>query len=314
MTSSNEREDPISQQTTGEHHTPQPYPAVRIPHPFSSLLQVDVAALTHPGKVRRDNEDHFFVARVHRSLEPIATNVPDDLLLDAYEETGYGMIVADGMGGHAAGEVASRMAIIHLLTLIVTTPDWIMRMDDDQEDRLTQRFIERYRDVDTALKEDIKRDPSLKGMGTTMTVSYSVGNDLFVGHIGDSRAYLVRGGKLQQLTRDQTLAQRLIDSHGLRREETATLKLRHILTAALGATPDQVDAEVRRLRLADGDQVLLCTDGLTEMLDDNAIELALAGAASSEAACRDLIELALDHGGKDNVTVALARYRFPKQA
>lgn len=313
MASNSDREDPISQEITGEHHTPVPSPGLPMPHPFSSLVEIDVAARTHPGKVRPENEDHFFVVRTHRALQPISTNVPKDLLPDAFEETGYGMVVADGMGGRAAGEVASRMAILHLLSLVVTTPDWIMRIDDDQAQRAIERIAERYREVDKALKDEVKRDPSLKGMGTTMTVAYSVGADLFVGHIGDSRAYLVRGGKLQQLTRDQTLAQHLIDTHGLRREEAATLKLRHVLTAALGASPDKVDAEVRRLRLADRDQVLLCTDGLTEMVDEDAIEATLARAASAEEACGYLIDLALDHGGEDNITVALARYRFPKQ-
>ena len=273
-----------------------------------------MAALTHAGRVRQQNEDHYFVGATHRVLQTIGTNVPEDLLPRASEEAGYGMIVADGMGGRAAGEVASRMAIIHLINLVITTPDWIMRFDDDrQADRAMQRMTERYHEVDAALKEDIKQDPSLKGMGTTMTVSYSVGADLFVGHIGDSRAYLVRGGKLQQLTLDQTLAQRLIDKHGMRREETATLKLRHILTAALGAATE-ANAVVRRFELIDQDQVLLCTDGLTEMVDEDAIMKVLARAASSKDACRELVDLALERGGEDNVTVALARYRFPQKA
>jgi protein phosphatase len=138
----------------------------------------------------------------------------------------------------------------------------------------------------------------------------SLGTDLFLGHIGDSRAYLFRGEKLHQLTKDHTLAQALIDAGIARADDTSTLAMRHVLTAALGSTGERTDPQVQRLHLSDGDQLLLCTDGLTEMVADNDIAAVLADANSSQAACQALIDLALAGGGKDNITVVLARYQF----
>jgi protein phosphatase len=149
-------------------------------------------------------------------------------------------------------------------------------------------------------------------MGTTFTVAASLGSDLFIGHIGDSRAYLLRGKRLHQLTRDHTLAQAMIDAGLVGPDDTATRAMRHVLTAALGTTGEPSDPQVQRLHLSDSDQLLLCTDGLTEMVADDSIAAVLTEASSSAAACQHLIDLALAGGGLDNVTVVLARYRFPR--
>src|SRR5262249_3777304 len=150
---------------------------------------------------------------------------------------------------------------------------------------------------------------SLTGMGTTMTVACSLGIDLFVTHVGDSRVYLCRQGHLHQLTRDHTLAQSLADRGVIPHEEVATHRLRHVLTRALGGK-GEVEADVQRARLEDKDQLLLCTDGLTNMVDDAAIEAVLREAPTAGGACEALVERALKNGGKDNVTVVLARYSF----
>jgi protein phosphatase len=148
-------------------------------------------------------------------------------------------------------------------------------------------------------------------MGTTMTLAGSVGADLIIAHIGDSRAYLLRAGKLLRLTRDQTLAQALADAGAIRPEQVATHPSRHVLTGAITTQVGDVPVELQRLRLSDGDQLLLCSDGLTEMVSDAAIAGALDRAGSAASACRALVDLALEGGGKDNVTVILARYRIP---
>ena len=296
--------------TEMEVSVPAP-PKPHLVNPASSQVEVDIAGLSHTGHVRTNNEDHYLVVRVERSLKMMTTNLIEGSLPESFDEVAYGMLVADGMGGYAAGEVASSLALTKLIELAVETPDWVMRMQQRANaDTVMRRMTERFRRVDSALRVSAESDPSLLGMGTTLTVVVSLGAELFVGHIGDSRAYLFRNQRLHQLTRDNTLAQELIDAGIARPEDTATQAMRHVLTAAL-ATGEQADPQVQRFHLSDGDQVLLCTDGLTGMVRDETIATTLNDAESATKACQTLIDLALAAGGSDNTTVVVARYRFP---
>ena len=276
----------------------------------SPAAQVDLAALSHPGKVRPNNEDHFLVVRFHRALETLLTNLPEGLVPLRAEEAGYGLVVADGLGGMAAGEVASRSAIGTLINLALATPDWVLTGGGPEVERVMRRMAERYRRVDAALREQAAADPGLAGMGTTMTLACSLGANLILAHVGDSRGYLLRGGALHSLTRDHTLVQELVDRGVVRPEQAAQHPFRQFLTRALGGGGGEIEAEVQHLLLADADQLLLCTDGLTDMVDATSIGAILQSSASSDDACQALVELALQKGGKDNVTVVLARYRF----
>jgi protein phosphatase len=279
----------------------------------SAAVQVDLAAESHPGKVLPKNEDHCLVIRFNRAFQTQLSNLPEGFIPLRAEEVGYAMVVADGMGGRAAGEVASRLAIRTLLNLSLTTPDWIMMKGEPESERVMQRMAERYRRVDAALREEAGADPSLWGMGTTMTLARSVGDELVLAHVGHSRAYLLRGGQLHLLTRDHTLVRELVDLGVVHPEETASHPFRHTLTRVLGGRGDGVEAEVQRVSLADEDQLLLCTDGLTEMVDATTIGAILRSSPSSNDACQRLVAVALQKGGKDNVTVVLARYRFPSK-
>ncbi|HTG13878.1 MAG TPA: protein phosphatase 2C domain-containing protein [Blastocatellia bacterium] len=278
----------------------------------SSLVHVALAARSHQGSVRSSNQDHYLTVRMGRSLETLMTNLPEGVLPRSFDETAYGMLVADGLGGMAAGDVASKTALLTLVELVVNTPDWMMRMDHpDNAAIVMQRLTERFRLIDAELRAQAKTDSKLFGMGTTLTVAASLGHRLFIAHIGDSRAYLLTGGRLHQLTRDHTLAQELIDDGVLTPEDQAARAMRNVLTAALGATGEPADPDVQRFVVKNDDQLLLCSDGLTEMVDDATIASTLRGAPSAEEACRALIDLALAGGGLDNVTVVLARYQFP---
>ncbi len=145
-------------------------------------------------------------------------------------------------------------------------------------------------------------------MGTTLTVAGTLGNDLVIGHIGDSRAYLLRGTSFKQLTTDHTLAQALIDAGVANFDDPAPRSMRHVLTAAIGSLDERIEPQVQRFRLSSGDQLLLCTDGLTEMVEDDLIASVLREAKSAQTACQNLIDLALGAGGTDNTTVVLARF------
>ena len=287
------------------------HPRASRSNPASATVKVDIAGLTHTGHIRTNNEDHYLVVRMQRSLKTLITNLIEGSLPDSFEEVAYGMLVSDGMGGYAAGEVASSLALVKLIELAVETPDWVMRMNQrENADTVMRRMTERFRIIDSAMRVQAESDPSLVGMGTTLTVAASLGAELFVGHLGDSRAYLFRNERLHQLTRDNTLAQELIDAGIARAEDTATQAMRHVLTAALAAGA-QSDPQVQRFHLSDGDQILLCTDGLTGMVRDETIATILNDADTASAACQSMVDVALAAGGADNTTVVLARYRFP---
>jgi protein phosphatase len=280
------------------------------PETGSTRVQVDLSALTHPGLVRANNEDHYLIIRFGRILETLLTSLPEKQIPNRSEEIGYGLIVADGIGGAAAGELASRLVISRLISLILYTPDWIISTDEPQVQRGMQRMAERFREIDTYLRDYASGDAKLLGMGTTMTLAASLGATVTLGHIGDSRAYLYRDGQLHQLTRDHTLVQSLVELRQLTPEQAARHPYRHVLSQALGGG-QQGYGDFQRMTLVDGDQLLLCTDGLTDMVNDPTLASALGQAGSANEACQTLIALALKNGGKDNVTVALARYRFP---
>ncbi len=280
------------------------------PRPLSSQVQVDLGALSHQGLVRPNNEDCYLIARFDRALQTLMTNLPAGQVPGRVEEIGYGMLVADGIGGMAGGEIASSLAASTLVNLALTMSDWIMRLNGEEIERLMLRLADLYRVVDKTLRDKARADPKLSGMGTTMTLACSLGADLVLAHTGDSRVYLLRAGTLRQLTRDHTIAQAMADAGEILPEEVRTHRGRHILTRALGGTMDPVEADVDHFHLSDGDQVLLCTDGLSEMVEDETIAAILGKAATPAAACQALIDAALQNGAKDNVTVAVARYRF----
>jgi protein phosphatase len=276
--------------------------------PPSAAVAVDAAGLSDRGKVRGDNQDHFYLGRLGRFSQTLATSLPAGELPERLEEAGHIAVVADGMGGHKGGEVASRTAIIVFFHLLFDTPDWVLRVDEDSAQKIFDRVTTRYRSLDSLLAERAMIDPNLHGMGTTMTLTYSIGFDLFLAHAGDSRAYLCRGGSLMQLTRDHTQVQMLVDEGELTREEAATHRLRNVLTNVLGGGLPLTDVDVDRVHLAVGDTVLLCSDGLYDVVKDDEIASILGGTSSAEAACRSLIDLALARGAPDNVTVVVSRY------
>jgi Serine/threonine protein phosphatase len=273
-------------------------------------LDGEVAAATHQGHVRENNEDSYFLMRFGRSLEKLATNLEDYFVEENYSITGYGLLVADGMGGMAAGDVASRMAICKLIELLVDTSDWTLALKRNKDVKTVfERMTRRFYDIDRTLKQEATDDHTLSGMGTTLTVAGTLGNDLVLGHVGDSRAYLLRGDVFRQLTRDHTLAQMLIDAGVANSDDPAPRSMRHVLTAAIGSLDERIEPQVQRFRLQGGDQLLLCTDGLTEMVDDELIASVLRESSSAQLACDSLVDLALGAGGTDNITVVVARFR-----
>ena len=280
---------------------------------LSSLVEIDVDARSHPGHCRANNEDHFFVTRLGRTLETMITSVPAEDVPAHTEEVNYVMVVADGMGGHAAGEIASRMAISALVSLALDVPDWIFKVDEANAPEIERRSRKYVQEVGALLVERGRRDVALHGMGTTLTAVRSFGRDVLITHVGDSRAYLLRAGGLHRLTRDHTFAQLLIDTGQCTPGDPTVSRHRHVLTNALGGTIENVQVDTDQLQLEDSDRLLLCTDGLTDLVDDQTITNVLQQTTRSSDACERLVQLALDNGGRDNVTVIVAAYRLPEQ-
>jgi protein phosphatase len=294
-----------------------PAPAIpqpRWPQGHSPPVRVDVSALSHVGLVRPNNQDHFFAARFRRVMGTLWTNVPEGAVALRCEEVAHGMLVADGLGWGEAGEAASRMAVCLLVDLVLQTPDWITGLDDQRLQQVYEvvgRLDERFLKLNDALADLARGTGALQtGLHTTLTVACSRGTHLVLAHVGDSRAYLLRAGRLLQLTRDHTVAQTLVDSGVIHPEEAAQHPRRDMLTAAIGAGGTRTPVEVHELSLADGDQLLLATNGLTAQVSDEAVAEVLCRPGSADDACRRLIDLALEAGGKDNVTVVLARYHI----
>jgi protein phosphatase len=294
-----------------------PLPGVRQvppPEPATAAVEVELAAQSHPGLARPNNEDHYLVFRGQRVLESLLTNLPEREIANLHVEVAYGLLVADGMGGHAAGEVASRVAIGTLVNLVLNTPDWIMRWGAAEINEVMHRTSERFLWTDKVLRDEARANPHLHEMGTTMTVAVSLGAELILAHVGDSRVYLLRDGRLHQLTQDHTMTQALVKQGIVPQKAAKNHPFRHVLMNVLGGSADPARPEVEHIALSHGDQLLLCTDGLTDMVDDATIAATLSSAGSASTACQTLVDTALTNGGKDNVTVVLGRYRFPKSS
>ncbi len=277
---------------------------------MSSLVRAEFGALSHPGLERANNQDHYLIMKVGRDQQTLLTNVTDQHLPQSFKEWGYLMCVADGMGEGPGGEVASSLALSTALQLALRFGRWNLRIDDE----IAEEVIERGRWIYNRINAVLAERADLNGMtasGTTLAIAFSAGNELFVAHVGDSRAYLLRSGKLYRLTHDQTYAQLLADTGQIRQEQVDRHHLRHVLTEAMGVGEGELDVQLKRLQLDDADCVLLCTDGLTEMVEEDQIINILLGNENPQTACEQLVNAALENGGSDNVTVLVGRYSIP---
>ena len=194
-------------------------------------------------------------------------------------------------------------------SFVLNTLKWFLHLSGNDEHALLAELRHSLERADRTVIECARTNPALHGMGTTLTMAYSVAADLYIVHAGDSRAYLFREGVLEQLTSDHTLIQALIDGGEISPEDAKRHHWRNIVTNVIGGTREGVSAEVHKLTVLDGDTLLFCTDGLTEPVSDDAIAEVLRHHADPEDACARLVDLALAGGGHDNVTAVVARYQ-----
>jgi protein phosphatase len=272
---------------------------------IDTSFDVTVGGNSHTGLVRPNNEDHFAAVRRTRSRQILCTNV-DIGGLDLSSQHAYVLVVADGVGGQECGELASALVLQIGWEVGGRDPSWIMKFEESLWPRIREQFEVYARAIQNQMRERIRANPQLAGMATTWTCVCVLDSEAVIANAGDSRAYLFRRGALRQLTRDQTLAQELQD-RGVPAEQAARFK--NSLTNSFGGHQDEVFVEVDHLPLADGDRLLLCTDGLSNLASEAEIASTLAAISTPQAACDKLIELALSHGGSDNITVIVADVR-----
>jgi PPM family protein phosphatase len=221
------------------------------------------------------------------------------LLREGNEDSGYAgprlLVLADGMGGHAAGEVASSVAVAMLASLD----------DDSPGSDILDRLASAVQDANNHLRDMVLGDPDLEGMGTTLTALLRAGSRFGLVHIGDSRCYLLRGGELQQITKDHTFVQTLVDDGRITAEEASHHPQRNVIVRALDGREDvELDLSIREAKA--GDRFLLCSDGLSDVLSEQTLRETLADADSPDHAAEALVELALRGGGPDNITAIVA--------
>ena len=269
-------------------------------------IQVDCYGLTDVGKVRRVNEDQFLIASMRKVMEVEQTSLPRHT-----REQMHGramarlLLVADGVGGSAAGEEASGLALETVATYVTTTMKCFYQLDKQLESDLMSELRSSVQKSHAMVQSAAESTPERQGMATTLTVVHVLWPTAYIVHVGDSRCYLFRDCGLTQLTRDQTLAQDLVEKGVLAADRADDSEWSDMLSGAVGAqiAPDTSKVELRR-----HDTLLLCTDGLTKHLKSDDVSGVLEAAESAEVACRNLVSSALDRGGTDNVTVVVSRF------
>ncbi len=270
----------------------------------------DAYGATDRGRVRASNQDQFLIAALERSLLVEGSSLPTDAgtrLIDTPQ--GRIFVVADGIGGHGGGEVASAVTIDAMAHYCFAAMPWVQRRSECTSEELATGLQEAVRIAQARVRRVARRKALDESLGTTLTMAYVHWPELLLVHVGDSRAYLLRNDQLFRLTVDHTLAQQMIDVDLMTEQEAKQSNLSHVLVNAVGGRSDDIDVELRHLTLELDDQLLLCTDGLYGMVDDAAIATSLRRTNRPVVEVVDgLIAAANAAGGRDNVTAVLARF------
>ena len=282
-------------------------PITVLPSSTPITLAVKAFGITDTGKVRATNEDQFLIAELSKRMKVWQTSLPEPKL-QVGEDRAHLFLVADGMGGHQAGERASAIAVAAIEQFTLNTFRWFFAADSPGAQKVLTQFQSALSQADDKILEEAAGNPELAGMGTTLTMAFQLGPQLCIVHVGDSRAYVYRSGELHQLTRDHTVVAELVRSGAIKPDQVAGHHLRHVITNVVGGPHAGVKVEARAFEVQAGDRLLLCSDGLTEMVTNDAIAAALDAELDPEAAAKVLLAQANDAGGRDNITVVIVRF------
>jgi protein phosphatase len=270
----------------------------------AASVQVDASGLTDVGRKRKANEDHFVIVSLRKSAEVRQSSVSDPRVFDRLQgQEALLFVVADGVGGRAGGALASETAVTSLVEYLADAAGCVQGLDTEREHEFLERLEQGVRQ--THQRIFVEGGGRGQGMATTLTMAVLVWPRAYLLHVGDSRAFYLHKGRLQQLTRDQTTGEYMVDAGAWTEEQARKAPTASALVSALGG--DDLTVAVGLVDLQPGDVLLLCTDGLTRHVPDERIAEVLGRAADAASACSELVADALEGGGSDNVTVVVAR-------
>ena len=283
---------------------PTPVPGTRPPFAVRSF------GLSDRGQVRPANEDRFVIVELARTMYVHETNLPQSAAKYS-SHRGHVLLVADGVGGHLGREVASALTVEAIEEFLLNTLKRFSNLQAGEVPNALKELESGFFDAEARIFGEAAEHPEWRGMGTTLTLAFAVNWMLFIAHAGDSRCYLFSRGELHQLTLDHTVAAELMRRGVLSPGGGARHPFRHVVTNLLGGSRPGVQVELHRLDLHPDDVILLCSDGLTEMIPDERIAVILREAPDPRRACERLVAESNRHGGKDNITVLVARVEEP---
>jgi PPM family protein phosphatase len=268
--------------------------------------EIDVFGLTHVGKVRTENQDHFLVCQLSKQIEVRVTSLSDDdLAWSEPDRLAFLAMVADGVGGGRGGEEASRRTVAAVARYVSESIGAYYTADATDDDAFTGALHAAALRAHADLLEAGESDASREGMATTLTLFIGVWPWIYLVQVGDSRHYTLREGELHQETRDQTIGQELVDSGILTDSQANRIPMGPLLSSAIGGS--QSEPVVKRIPAGWGHVHMVCSDGLTKHVSDDQIRARLTTMTSARDACERLLQDALDGGGTDNITVIVGR-------
>lgn len=292
---------------TGPASTPVELAASRKPRDD----EIDVHGLTHPGLVRTTNQDHFLICSLRREMHLFGTSLPEASRWPAVDRMAFLAMVADGVGSSEQGGEASRLAVEGVTEYVTRSMQAYYAAESADEEGLSAALRRAATQVHEHIVRRAKAEAGGRGMATTLTLFLGVWPRAYLLQVGDSRAYLFRDDRLTQITRDQTMAQDLVDQGVLTRADAPRTRWAHVLSSAIGG--QQTAPVVSCIRSSWHQTVLLCSDGLTKHVPDEAIADRLRTMTSARQVCEQLLADALAGGGTDNITILVGRVLAPSE-
>jgi protein phosphatase len=280
---------------------------VELTDPLSSRVTLQIGAASVRGTLHAHNTDHYLAVKVSRGLETVLSSLGEIDYPPAFDEHGYAMFVADGIGSQGEGARASRVALSALAHLAVTYGHWNVRVGPDTAEDIKTQIQFFFHRVDDALQQ-AGRDFPRSALATSLTMVAVAGKDLFFTNVGHSKAFLFRSGRLNQLTITHTAEPQQKGVGPPSELQHARRDFRHLVTKTIGGRPGDADVDIERIELESADRLLLCTNGLTDGLNEDEIADLLSLRRGPDAACQQLVDLAVLRESYDDITVMVADY------
>ena len=280
------------------------------------MFTVEIHATSHIGRVRKGNEDNYLLLNMSREKAWTSSQTDGEFVIESQkfeiDDNGVVMAVSDGMGGALAGEVASTMAVETVSEKLLGEESEDTLTPEEQDHHLISRLYDATVFANYLIHQQGRSDPQFQGMGATFTGIGVTPAAADIIQVGDSRAYLVRGGQIYQVTKDQSLVQQLIDAQQISAEEAETHTLKNVILQALGAQ-NEIYPVSARVQPCKNDIFLICSDGLSNKVSAAEMQqIVVDNLDELETACAELVKIANDNGGEDNITVVIAKFTGDK--